>query len=149
MSKNIDSIIESNVNIVEFATCPYIYEIYSDLILKGFCGNIFSGIYGIHVSHLSSLIIFFVLMVNASLLYPHFKNKTICGGSKVHIEPADEVGPDDKGAGKKSPRQNQDQESELELGQVQRPPDSHSSDLDRNENFNERYNDVNSAAVLL
>lgn len=68
---------------------------YTQLVLDGFCSESYSGLYNIHVSHLATLSIFFLLMVNAALLYPHFKGKTLkhlcwCCYSKEHLEAADD-----------------------------------------------------------
>ena len=75
-----DSFLEIAVaalDIVEFARCPYIHKIYSHIMLEGFCADSYSGFYHVHVSHLATLALFFTLMVNAALLYPHYKGKTM------------------------------------------------------------------------
>jgi hypothetical protein len=82
METSFNEITISALNIVEFARCPYIHDIYSKLMLEGFCKDSYSGLYNIHVSHLATLTVFFALMVNAALLYPHYKGKTLkhlCG----------------------------------------------------------------------
>jgi hypothetical protein len=77
METSFIEIATSSLNIVEFARCPYIYDIYSHMMLQGFCDDSYSGFYNVHVSHLSTLTVFFALMVNAALLYPHYKGKTL------------------------------------------------------------------------
>ena len=77
MEESFNEIGISGLNIVEFARCPYIHTIYSHVMLKGFCADSYSGFYNIHVSHLSTLIVFFALVVNAAVLYPHYKGKTM------------------------------------------------------------------------
>lgn len=88
------------LNIIEFARCPYINELYTNLVLDSFCTSSHAGFYNIHVSHLSTLIVFFFLMVNAALLYPHYKGKTLrhicfCCYKKEQSDVADEE--DEKG----------------------------------------------------
>lgn len=77
MEESFREIAASSLNIVEFSRCPYIHKIYSHVMLEGFCGDSYSGFYNVHVSHLATLTLFFALMVNAALLYPHYKGKTL------------------------------------------------------------------------
>jgi hypothetical protein len=94
METSFKEISDSTLRIVEFARCPYIHDIYSKLMLEGFCKDSYSGLYNIHVSHLATLTVFFALMVNAALLYPHYKGKTLkhlccCLYSKEVLEKED------------------------------------------------------------
>ena len=101
MEASCNDIAANALNIADFARCPYIHAIYSRLLLDGFCSDTYSGIYDIHVSHLATLITFFFLMINAALLYPHFKGKTLrhlcfCFYSKEKLREDDEqIGKDD------------------------------------------------------
>mmetsp|Transcript_26284 Transcript_26284/g.44341 ORF Transcript_26284/g.44341 Transcript_26284/m.44341 type:complete len:249 (+) Transcript_26284:1335-2081(+) len=94
MEESFKEISANALNIIDFARCPHINRMYTQLVLDGFCADSYSGFYNIHVSHLTTLIIFFCLMVNASLLYPHFKGQTLkhlcwCCYTKEQLDEAD------------------------------------------------------------
>ena len=96
MEESFQDIAHSALDIVEFARCPYIHKIYSHIMLEGFCADSYSGLYNIHVSHLATLSMFFALMVNAALLYPHYKGKTMkhlcpCCFSKEVLDKEDQM----------------------------------------------------------
>ena len=94
MEESCNIIANSAITILDIAQCPRIHTAYSRLLLDGFCSQSYSGIYDIHVSHQATLVTFFALMVNAAVLYPHFKGKTMrhlcfCCYSKEHLEEMD------------------------------------------------------------
>eukprot|EP00602_Paraphysomonas_sp_CaronLab_P000772 CAMPEP_0185030532 /NCGR_PEP_ID=MMETSP1103-20130426/17526_1 /TAXON_ID=36769 /ORGANISM="Paraphysomonas bandaiensis, Strain Caron Lab Isolate" /LENGTH=400 /DNA_ID=CAMNT_0027565707 /DNA_START=562 /DNA_END=1764 /DNA_ORIENTATION=- len=77
------------VNVLEYAQCQYLHEVWVTVVNDGFCGDTFSGFYILWTCQFAIVACLYVVMVLSAVLYPDFKGRflrTICACCYTNTE---------------------------------------------------------------